>query len=278
MNNEKPPAWFIAKRKPTKRVHGHGEQKSTNGKRRRKKAKTESPTEKELVALLQEQDKKERVETIIKPYHTQFCNSEQLQENLQKWEELPEAETNPATGNVMPHLGNWQKMGKGIIPESDLEQITEIFSEGARLGPPIYRSSFWPEKHPETVKAENEKVVSAETLRSTAPEPYLFKEEKGAETLPPDLELGDPRLDGCKSIPEYVRKRTFAEAAKGWLMGPFNFAEATVRGMTVAAKRFGVLQGPKIRTIDDLRHWNHNIAVTHKLELPSTRTIGPGQG
>ena len=58
---------------------------------------------------------------------------------------------------------------------------------------------------------------------------------------------------------------------KGWLRGPFSWSEidAKYNGVWIGSKRFGILQGEKIRAIDDLSEFlvNSSVTETEKINL-----------
>ena len=69
---------------------------------------------------------------------------------------------------------------------------------------------------------------------------------------------GDPLLD------EALAAATAEEVEKGWLVGPFSEEDINSRfdGVWTPARRFGVVQGGKVRPIDDYSAFGHNAATS----------------
>jgi hypothetical protein len=78
--------------------------------------------------------------------------------------------------------------------------------------------------------------------------------------------LQDPEL--AEAVSEETLKQ--ADPAKGWLSGPFLAFEldAKYQGRGVASRSFGVLQGSKVRAVDDFNEFGVNSALTSIEKLP----------
>jgi hypothetical protein len=70
------------------------------------------------------------------------------------------------------------------------------------------------------------------------------------------------RTSAEPGIDAAVHAETMAEVERGWLVGPFSQAEVTRRlgKIWTAARRFGILQGGKLRCIDDYSEFQINAA------------------
>ena len=81
---------------------------------------------------------------------------------------------------------------------------------------------------------------------------------------------GDAMHDGI-TVAQHVWRSTKMEVEKGWLEGPFSKlqVEAKVGKLWTPSRRFGIVQGGKVRNIDDLSEFSVNLAygTPEKLDL-----------
>ena len=80
-----------------------------------------------------------------------------------------------------------------------------------------------------------------------------------------------------KAVARAVWQESLEQAQKGWLRGPFSSSEidARVGPDWVASKRFGIVQGEKIRAVDDLSEYmvNSTVSESEKIVLDGVDEI-----
>ena len=95
-------------------------------------------------------------------------------------------------------------------------------------------------------------AITVDDLRATA---------KWAKHL---VEASCRRAAKDKSVAKEVYAESLDQVDKGWLRGPFTWEQMDERhgGTWIPSKRFGVVQGDKVRSVDDLSEFLVNATVT----------------
>ena len=88
-----------------------------------------------------------------------------------------------------------------------------------------------------------------------------YSQEEVKSKIPPHMAKREVQVDGRPvDVAQEVWASTISEVEKGWLQGPMSAEQvgAVVGNLWTPSRRFGILQGSKIRNIDDLSEFSVN--------------------
>ena len=128
--------------------------------------------------------------------------------------------------------------------------VVQEFVQGTSLIGEVEQCGLWPSKFAPALITESELLEISERDKSAT----LFRVSSSP----------NPSTD------EAVWQKTMDEVKKGWLEGPL--LPTTVPDHCPLSRRFGVVQGPKIRCVDDYTRSSVNLAV-QVTESPKPHTV-----